>query len=562
VQTQDTPEPTVGARGCQTNRGRVVELVHGSDVAVAKGGSVRTFAEAEGVAPSTMYHWRARRAATDASPAEAAFFESPEGLGVLHRIQTAAHLVFGQAGGCGCDRMGQFLSASRLDRFVAASHGAQHEVAAQMESLLVEYGEAERTKLAPSMAPKLICLAADETFHPETCLVAMDPASGMILVERYSERRDEATWTTAIGEALADLPVTVVQLVSDEARGLVACACQGLGVHHGSDLFHVQYELAKATSRALRVRLEAPRLALEQAEADTARAHERKADYWDNPRPPGRPPLFDRYTAEAEAAQQVAQTALDVVIKDRADARQAVRDLSSAYHPFDLATGESRSAEAVTKLFQQAFATLDTVADRANLAQRARQRIDKARRVVPKLVASVAFFHRQLDCALTSLQLGPDVLEVVRTQLVPGLYLTQAARRTRTAAERLVIQTTANTLLASARAATSPLARLDTATSQRVEELALAYIELFVRSSACVEGRNGQLALHHHGLHRLSKRRLAALTVLHNYYILRPDGTTAAERFFGQPPDDLVEWLLARLDLPARPRRSHPMKAA
>jgi|GEM_PF-1693220 len=39
-----------------------------------------------------------------------------------------------------------------------------------------------------------------------------------------------------------------------------------------------------------------------------------------------------------------------------------------------------------------------------------------------------------------------------------------------------------------------------------------------------------------------------------NFFITRPDGTTAAERFFGAAHDDLFELLCARLPPPARPR--------
>ncbi|MBT8338705.1 MAG: hypothetical protein HKP58_00835 [Desulfatitalea sp.] len=45
-----------------------------------------------------------------------------------------------------------------------------------------------------------------------------------------------------------------------------------------------------------------------------------------------------------------------------------------------------------------------------------------------------------------------------------------------------------------------------------------------------------------------------ALTVVHNYYIKRRDGTTAAERFFEAKPDDLFEYLLDHMDYPVRPR--------
>ena len=45
--------------------------------------------------------------------------------------------------------------------------------------------------------------------------------------------------------------------------------------------------------------------------------------------------------------------------------------------------------------------------------------------------------------------------------------------------------------------------------------------DLFRRSSSCVEGRNGQLSLKYHALHRFTQRKLQSLTVLYNY-LVRP----------------------------------------
>jgi Family of unknown function (DUF6399) len=85
----------------------------------------------------------------------------------------------------------------------------------------------------------------------------------------------------------------------------------------------------------------------------------------------------------------------------------------------------------------------------------------------------------------------------------------------------------------------------------KLEEVARQTAGLFQRSSSCVEGRNGRLSLQHHGQSRVSERRLKALTVIHNYLVKRADGTTAAERFFGQKHKDVFSWLLERLpDLP------------
>jgi hypothetical protein len=66
---------------------------------------------------------------------------------------------------------------------------------------------------------------------------------------------------------------------------------------------------------------------------------------------------------------------------------------------------------------------------------------------------------------------------------------------------------------------------------------------LFQRPSSCMEGGNGQLALRHHSLHRLSDHKLAALTAVHYYLVKRNDGTTVPERFFREKPRDLFGYL-------------------
>jgi hypothetical protein len=79
-------------------------------------------------------------------------------------------------------------------------------------------------------------------------------------------------------------------------------------------------------------------------------------------------------------------------------------------------------------------------------------------------------------------------------------------------------------------------------------------VGFFQRSNSCVEGRNGQLSLRHHGLHRLSDRCLKAQTVLHNFYRKNRDRETPAERFFEARHEDLFDYLLEKMDYPARPR--------
>ena len=85
---------------------------------------------------------------------------------------------------------------------------------------------------------------------------------------------------------------------------------------------------------------------------------------------------------------------------------------------------------------------------------------------------------------------------------------------------------------------------------QRAKTLA----EVFQRSSANVEGRNGDLSLRNHQLRGLDlPRKRECLTAIHNFFLTRPDGTTAAERFFGQKPRSMFASILASVELPPAP---------
>jgi hypothetical protein len=231
----------------------------------------------------------------------------------------------------------------------------------------------------------------------------------------------------------------------------------------------------------------------------------------------------------------------------------AIRGVGDDDHLFDLADGHPCDAEAVSQRLTARFDAIERIAEEANLATTARQRIAKARRVLAAMVGTVAWVWVAIGARLDALGLTPPLKVVVIEQLIAGLYLARVAAQARCPAERAALTRVADRLLARARAPDGPLAALPAERRDALERDAVWCAALFQRSSSCVEGRNGQLALRHHHLHPLRPRKLKVLTILHNYLIRRPDGTTAAERFFGAKPEDLFEYVLDRLDVPARP---------
>ena len=187
------------------------------------------------------------------------------------------------------------------------------------------------------------------------------------------------------------------------------------------------------------------------------------------------------------------------------------------------------------------------------LEERAKARIEKARRLIPKLLATLAFVFSTMKSSVEALALPAPIEQVLYQHLIPGLYLRQAAAKAPTAEARKAIADVSRALLAPLQAPDSPLAGLDPTELEHIERVATECAHLFQRSSSCVEGRNGQLALWHHHLHTIRPRRLRALTVVHYYFGKRPDGFTPAQHFFGAQHENLFAWLLVRTRLPARP---------
>ena len=549
-------EDSRGARAGQWGRATEVEALAKLAEAQELGQGLRSVAEAIGVPRSTLRHWQARKEAVDEDPAVVAFFESPTGLAWLHRLVLASIFVFGKVGPSGTPMLSAFLKLSGLGRFVAASVGAVHKVSTAMSDRIIDFGKEERSRLAAAMPERQIAVALDENFHEDVCLVAMEAASGFILCESVEENREAATWDAAMAKARAGLRVTVAVGGSDEAAALKQHIAKGLGAVHAPDLFHLQRELWRAMEPALARSLRAPERALLAAEKTLGYWEDRHAKHLADERGPGRPPQFERHIAEATAELEVRRAALDEATERQVKAHDAIRSVSQVYHPVDLATGAIREAPALEAFLATAFATLQATADALDLDDRQRARLQKAQRLTPKMVSHLAFFWHHVDRCLAGLALPEAAASLARVALVPGLYLRSVAARAKTVDERRHLRQLSSTLLARADDPTGALAALPAEALADLRGIAGDAVDLFLRATSCVEGRNGRLALLQHGCRRLGTKRRQALTVLHNFAIHRPDGSTPASRFFRQPHRDLFDFLLDHLDLPLRPRPS------
>ncbi len=247
-----------------------------------------------------MQRWRRAQLPTEAPLGLAQFFESEEGLEWLHRQVVAAHLVITLLAGAGIRLVCEFMQLSDLAPFVASSYGSQHKINVALQEAVRAYAEQQRLTLGQAMPEREITVCEDEIHHPEICLVGLEPVSNFILLERYAQDRSAATWTQALEEALKDLPVTVIQGTSDEAKGLLRHVEKDLGAHHSPDLFHVQHEVSKATALAMARRVEQARRQRDEAAHLLEQHRQTRSDFETRtPRPPGCPPAFEPRNASS-----------------------------------------------------------------------------------------------------------------------------------------------------------------------------------------------------------------------------------------------------------------------
>src|SRR6266853_3732535 len=353
----------------------------------AQGVSQRQAAEVLEVPRSTLQAWRAYQERLDECPAVVAFCQSVPGLAFLHRLVLGIHLVCTEVGACGIRLVCLLVKLTGLDRFIAASYGAQHQVNRQVEEAIVAYRREASTRLATDMPANDLPVAPDETFTGGLCLVAMDPKSNSILLEQAAPARDHDTWHALMEQALSGLNCHIMQSTSDEAPALLAYVAHHLGAHHSPDLFHVQHELVKAVSGPMATQERAAHKAATAAHKRLEQVQGQLQGAGGEPqkRGPGRPPKntasLEQLAQEAEVARQEHQR----ISEQREQVAQRIRALGHAYHFVDVERGVRRNGKLIAADIQEQIDTVRTVAQHEGLSRTYLDRIEKAERIVPKM---------------------------------------------------------------------------------------------------------------------------------------------------------------------------------
>jgi hypothetical protein len=317
----------------------------------------------------------------------------------------------------------------------------------------------------------------------------------------------------------------------------------------------VQHELSKAVSAPLASKQRAAAKAAIKAEETRKRVHEHLLNANEEPqqRGPGRPPKGAASLAQVEQEGDATRCEHQRLTAQREQVTQSLRAIGHAYHFVDLERGVRRNGKLIAGDLQQHIDTIRTIAQQEGLSERCMERIEKAERVVPKMQATIEFVSGYVRQQVRQLDLAPPASYALHAHLIPSFSLDRVAS-TRTVTQGEPLRALAARIRTPLFEPGGALGELNPLEQNQRKAQAVRLAEVFQRSNSNVEGRNGYLSLRNHQLRGLDHpRKRACLTAVHNFLLTRPDGTTAAERFFGQKPRSMFAAILESVEIPPAP---------
>lgn len=473
---------------------------------------------------------------------EAPFWEQAAGEQWLRLLVLAVIFVFGIKGGVGVERLSEFFHRVRLDRYVGSSPTALRTLRGQLEEAILAYQAAQASQRHPGEHSVEICAGADETFFDPVILVMMDLGSGYIVLEEPAEDRRYDTWQARVQQALERWGIRLRCVVSDRAKALVKLALEGFTCPSVPDVFHALRDLGKVVGVSFHLklaRLEEKRvqaqqtLSVRQAKGQDTHVQQR----------------FIAHLNEDIATLRA----------DQASAQAWRREASYAVHPFTLTDSTRQSAAHVEAALHRALEELNTLHAR-HTARDNTPAVAKFTRQIPGLAALVEGWWEGVEQSLAPDTRDTELRGWLLERLLPTVYWQAQVGKTKTPALKEVYRQAfehAREVLHHHPLTTTLSAEAFAAWQAWASE----WVMKFQRASSPVEGRNGYLSQVNHCARGTPAQRLKVLTVIHNFDLKRPDGTTAAERLFGTPFPDLFDWVMERMGALPLPRKARTPSA-
>lgn len=517
----------------QTIRQRGQEVFQASKENPLQG--LQAIASATGIPISSVYRHQQSIAGRNQHP-ESAWWETEAGSTWLKLLVCGIIFFFGIKHGIGVGELSQFLKAMRLGLHVGCSPSALDRLKQQMNTAIEAY-EAAQAKHCRPQKGKGICVGGDEVFFGLPILVLIELASGYVLTEAQCEDRSYDTWEKEIQGWWEQAGWNCHFMVSDRAKALIKLAVDGLGCVSVPDLFHALRALGQPIGSAIG----------RQSAHVAKQIKTLREKIATTPHP----------SKQVELEQSLAKLleAQTVLTQDQQHYHEAMEALSLAIHPFNLTTQEWQLFSPISEQLTIPLKQLRQLGQTYGGAK-ASQAIDRFEKQIPEMTQGIHAWWQWTTQALSQETDSVEIQNWLLTVLLPWVYWLQQADKTQQSPLKTCYQQAAEA--AAQHLLADPLTQsLPTQERQAWIEWARWMTNNYQRTSSAVEGRNGYLTRLHHSGRGFSQQTLKVLTIIHNFHLKRPDGTTAAQRLFNYEFPDLFESIVDHMgDLPLARRSS------
>jgi len=254
----------------------------------------------------------------------------------------------------------------------------------------------------------------------------------------------------------------------------------------------------------------------------------------------------DKIIKEKRSIVQELEKQCETIKDGREQYLNYLHHISMTVHPFSTDDSSKQTSQRVLEKLQQIFKKLTELKNTFQIKD-ASDHLGKFKKQIKDIVAVVDYWWLEVQQSLLLEHLDAKKYQWLCFLLLPYFYWNYQAQRTDNSEIRETYRTLAN------KAKESLLTDSYTRTLSKDElygweKWAEDKVKNFQRASSAVEGRNGYLSQVYQTRRGVSTQRLLVLTVIHNFWLKRPDGTTAAQRLFGIDFADLFEYLLKTSD--------------
>lgn len=499
--------------------------------------SVRQIATAAGVSKSAA-HRHLKAAMKRNKHPESGLWESVEGQLWLVRLVSATIFYFGIQRGVGAETISEFFKEIRIDTHVGVSPTAIRTKRKEIEHLIIEYAEKYQKEALANCDKLEVIGGVDEKFFNEMMiLLMMDLPTGFILSEKAAKDRKYETWKEQLESALENMPVKVRYLVSDRAQALIKLATKHFECKSIADLFHPLHKIAQIFSLSLHSKINGCLGELEKIEKKLAKLSINQ----DSPR-----------MALEEKRKQI-QNTLNDLQESLNKYRELLHQFSLTVHPFQTEQAGAQSSQEVETQLRKIVNGLQILAKKHELNYQ--KKLKSVKNQLSDIASLMDIWWDWVNNSLSELVTDPIIQQWAKNKLLPVVYWkNQIGKSDSIKIDQVYQEAYQKALVNLSNDPTTTT--IDPEMRQKLDKWADLMVKRFCRSTSAVEGRNGTLSQLNHCRRGFKKDQLPVLTGLHNFYIRRADGTTAAERFFDQEFPDLFEWFLPQIESLPRPRAS------